>query len=260
MKYLRYSGAGNMFLLADNRSGVFESQAVSALCAQAGVDGVITLESSACADASMRIFNRDGSEAEMCGNGLRCFIHFLKELGVDKARYQIETLAGIQEGWLCGEEVCIRLAPPSQLRLDLPYDLYFLNTGVPHAVLLIETVENIAVDEIGRALRFSPLFAPAGANIDFACQGSDGSLKVRTYERGVEAETLACGTGVTASALIAHKVLGLPSPIKVHVRSGQTLTVFFNSDWSEVILQGPVTPEGVWDLVLKDQIHIMAAT
>lgn len=258
MMSVRYSGAGNTFLLIDNRLSGFDPQEVPSLCSQAEVDGIIILETSTCADASMRIFNPDGSEAEMCGNGLRCFIPFLKECGIHKPRYTIETLAGIQEGWIAKDEVCVLFATPTDLKLELPYDLFFLNTGVPHAVLFVESVENIDVDEIGRPLRLSPLFAPAGANINFVCKELDGSLSVRTYERGVEAETPACGTGVVASALIAHKVLGCASPIRVIVRSGQRLTVSFNDDWTAVILQGPATRAGNFEL--NDRVPIMAAT
>lgn len=244
MSWVRYSGAGNTFLLTDNRSCTFDRHQVVSLCSQENVDGIIALEASVSADIKMRIFNADGSEAEMCGNGLRCTVRFLQEQGIQKTRYTIETLAGMQEGWGNGDEVCVRLAPPTDLKLDLPYDLYFLNTGVPHAVLFADSdLDAIDVESIGRALRFSHRFAPHGANINFVLQEADRSLSVRTYERGVERETLACGTGAAASALIAHKVLGIPSPISVRVRSGQLLTISFNADWSEVILQGPCTRE-----------------
>ncbi len=248
MRWVRYSGAGNTFLVGDNRSHRFDEQTAASLCQHEGVDGLILLEDSTHADAKMRIFNSDGSEAEMCGNGIRCLIHYL---GVKKSTYLIETLAGLQEGWLTEKGVAIRLAPPSQLRLNLPYDLHFVNTGVPHAVYFIDRVDTIAVNEIGRALRFSPLFAPAGANINFVALQEDGSIALRTYERGVERETQACGTGATAAALIAHKVHALPSPIRVGVRSGETLKVSFNDDWSEVVLEGPI-------LVLKEETPIMA--
>lgn len=255
---VRYSGAGNTFLLIDNRSSAFDPQEAPSLCLQGQVDGIILWEASVSADAFMRIFNPDGSEAEMCGNGLRCFIRFLKECGMDKSRYTIDTLAGIQEGWIAEDAVSVLFATPTHLKLDLPYDLYFLNTGVPHAVLFVDTVESIDVDNIGRALRCSPLFAPAGANINFVCKEQDGSLSVRTYERGVEAETPACGTGAVASALIAHKVLDCPSPLQVRVQSGKMLIVSFNHDWSEVILQGPVTREGSFEL--NRELLIMAPT
>jgi len=258
MIFTRFSGAGNTFLLKDHRLGGFCTSQVSNVCSKIDVDGIVLLENSSKADFAMRIFNRDGSEAAMCGNGLRCLIHYLQECGVESKRVQIETLAGIQEGWLCNDEVCIKLSPPSELKLHLPYDLHFINTGVPHAVLLLETVEQISVNEIGKSLRYSPFFSPNGANINFACLGSDGVLSVRTYERGVEAETQACGTGIVASALIAHKILGISSPVKVRAHSGQNLTVSFNLDLSEIILQGPVTRQG--EFVFNDQISIMAAT
>jgi diaminopimelate epimerase len=277
MKFVQYSGAGNTFLLTeiDEKSELLplDPRQISQLCNQAKVDGVIVLarishtfsdsshtlhddlavqkkceksglEASRCVDAKMRIFNRDGSEAEMCGNGLRCCIRFLKDLGNDQPCYRIETLAGLQQGWVCGDEVCVQLATPTELNLNLPDNLYFLNTGVPHVISFVDAIESINVNDIGRALRFSPLFAPAGANVNFVCQMGENMLAVRTYERGVEAETQACGTGAVASALIASKVLALSSPIQIRVYSGQTLTVSFNPNWSEVTLQGPARREG----------------
>jgi diaminopimelate epimerase len=177
----------------------------------------------------------------MCGNGLRCVIHFLRELGVIRTIYHIETLAGRHKGWFVGEEVCVQFPPPSHLHLHRAVDLHFLNTGVPHAVLFVPHLEQIDVALEGRKWRSSPLFAPAGANIDFATLQDDGSLAIRTYERGVEAETLACGTGAVAAALIAHKIYTLPSPIDVWVHSGERLKISFTPDWSEVTLQGKVS-------------------
>lgn len=233
-----YSGAGNTFFLFDNRG---KKSAAERLLPEIGnADGLICVESAPNADALMRIFNRDGSEAEMCGNGLRCLIHFLKELGLQRDVYQIETLAGRHEGWLDSEGVCIRMPSPSQLKLNVEKGIHFLNTGVPHAVLFEESIEDIPVDLRGRELRRSPLFAPAGANVNFASLRDGSSVTLRTFERGVEAETLACGTGAVATALIAHKIYGLPSPITVWVRSGDKLKITFNTEWSEITLQGPV--------------------
>lgn len=233
-----YSGAGNTFLLADNRAGCFEIQKLLGSIGEA--DGVILVEKGKLSDASMRIFNRDGSEAEMCGNGLRCLIHFLRELGVERQRYEIETVAGKHEGWFVEEEVCILMAPPYDLRLHVAKNLHFVNTGVPHAISFVENLEGVDVMSEGHKTRHSPLFAPAGANANFASINPDGYVLVRTYERGVEGETLACGTGACATALIAHKIHHLPSPITVQVRSQEKIKVSFDKNWSYVTIQGPV--------------------
>jgi len=240
MRMVRYSGAGNTFFLADNRKATFDIQQVHALCKMGHVDGLILAEETLDADARMRIFNSDGSEAEMCGNGLRCLIHFLRAEGVERQVYCIETLAGRHTGWFAGEEVCVQLPKPKNLKLHLATDLHFVDTGVPHAVQIVPDLDNVDVSSWGKRLRSSPLFAPAGANANFISLLMDSTLAVRTYERGVEAETQACGTGATASALIAHKLFQLPSPIKIKVRSGEILKISFNHDFSEVTLQGPV--------------------
>jgi diaminopimelate epimerase len=283
MILFHYSGAGNEFLLSDNRSDKFPVETVPCLCDRKKVDGVILLENAhnlalwltskgqntdakqktiksgqgtentnekaktqtQIADAFMRIYNRDGSEAEMCGNGLRCFVHFLQRMGIQKKNYIIQTQSGMHEAWQDDQEVCIKLSPPSELKLHLEKNLHFINTGVPHAVVFAEKILKLDVVELGRFYRFSPMFAPSGANVNFVACQADGSLSVRTYERGVESETAACGTGAIASALIAHKLHNLPSPIVIHVQSGDHLTVTFNHDWSVVTLKGKVSFLGI---------------
>ena len=226
MNLFQYSGAGNTFILADNREGFFDVRQVPLVCQQYEVDGLIFVETAQDADAFMRIYNRDGSEAEMCGNGLRCFIHFLKELGIERTVYEVETKAGRQRGWFSHEEICVQLSSPTHLSTHVTPNCHFINTGVPHAVLFVGELEKIDVALEGKKIRHSPLFAPAGANVNFVTQRGNGTLAIRTYERGVESETLACGTGATAAALVAHKLYDLPSPIDVYVRSGESLKNF----------------------------------
>jgi diaminopimelate epimerase len=235
-----YSGAGNTFCLIDHRNPWLSPDQIPALCDERRLDGCILVENSSIADASMRIFNRDGGEAEMCGNGLRCFIHFLRELGFQQNIFHIETLAGIQKGWFVDHHICLELVPPKDLKLNLLPNLHFLNTGVPHAVCFVEQVDAIDVTREGKRLRFSDLLAPAGANINFVSIQNTSQITLRTYERGVEAETGACGTGAVAAALISHKIHHLLSPITVLVRSGEQIQVSFNPDWSTVTMTGPV--------------------
>lgn len=238
----KYSGAGNTFLLFDNRNALFPTSAVHAACRKEQVDGVILLE----APCRMRILNRDGSEAEMCGNGLRCFARFLHDLGLPGSDFEVETGAGTLHVELLDNDVKIEMVSPSQIVPTLckvgsrEFTGYFLNTGVPHFVTIVDDLASIDVEDIGRRLRHHTSFTPAGTNVDFISR-SGNLIELRTYERGVEGETLACGTGATASALVAAKLWHWPSPIAVRVRSQEILTVHFaveNSTFSKVSLQG----------------------
>jgi len=198
----------------------------------AGADGLLVLEKSKIADIKMHIFNPDGSEAEMCGNGAHCAVSYL-----GKSNVKIETKAGIIEGKFDKEKVRIKLSDPGNLKLDLPIKINnrllhvnFINTGVPHTVIFVEALDKIEVVNLGRQIRFHKKFMPAGTNVDFVEVLDFGSIKIRTYERGVEDETLACGTGSVASALITNLKLKTKSfgKINVQTKSGEILKVYFN--------------------------------
>ena len=171
-----------------------------------GADGLLLLEKSKIADVRMRIFNPDGSEAKMCGNGARCSV-----LYIGRRNTELETKAGIIQSQLKGNSVKIKLTEPKDLKLNLPIkvnnrtlQVNFINTGVPHTVIFVADLDKIDVINLGRQIRFHKRFAPQGTNVDFVEALSNKSIKIRTYERGVEDETLACGTGVVASALITN--------------------------------------------------------
>lgn len=239
ISYSKYSGAGNTFLFFDNRKENFPLTYVPSLCEQENVDGVILFEK----PCKMRIFNRDGSEASMCGNGLRCFIRFLEELGIHQPLYQVETGAGILEASIVEEDVEVKMSDPHTLTWDLPLmgTLHFLNTGVPHAISFVEEIETLDLMEIGPKIRFHPHFGQAGTNATFATL-KRGELHVRTFERGVEGETLACGTGAVAAALASAKKFSLPSPITVWPRSKEKLVISFQREgdrFFEVRMRGP---------------------
>ena len=236
MRYVLYSGAGNTFALTEKP---LSSEEARLLCEATDVDGVIFPENT----FRMRTFNRDGSEAEMCGNGLRCFIKFLIELGVEQGRYTIDTLAGTHTAWVKGDQICVKLPPPRDIRWDLKiesYTLHHLNTGVPHAVLFVDDVEAVNLMELGAKIRHNSLF-PEGTNVNFV---ESDTLRMRTYERGVERETLACGTGATASALTAAHVLSRPTPVIMEMQSEAKLKISFTSDWQEVVMEGPAERVG----------------
>lgn len=239
--FAKYTGCGNDFILFDNRTDLFPkppSALAQKLCHRQmgiGADGLILLEQSALADYKMRIFNADGSEAEMCGNGIRCLAHWVSSF--TSPAFQIE--AGGKIYGLSLEDSYVRVnmplpaVPPAKLSIDLAGEqhlFYFLNTGVPHAVTFVEDLLSIPVASLGPAIRFHPLFEPAGANATFAQRQEASTFKMRTYERGVEAETWACGTGAAAVALAAHFAFGVESPIAIEMRSGEKLHMSLNVD------------------------------
>ncbi len=250
VRFRKYEGAGNDFILVDNRDEVFPYQEVAALCHRQkgiGADGVILWERSLTADVRMRIFNSDGSEAEMCGNGARCFFRFLKDLGHEGTQIRVETAERVIALEASGVDVAVSMGDPSDERWGLVVNtdgaqiaLDYLNTGVPHAVCFVDDIQEVAVDRLGPILRHHPLFGPKGANVNWVKLGSP--LVLRTFERGVEGETLACGTGATAAALVAAKKYRLASPVTLVVASGDRLVVRFTektSGFSDVWLAGP---------------------
>lgn len=253
--FVKMAAAGNDFLVIDNRKGLVKkgAQAAKKVCDRkhsVGGDGILLLENSKRADIRMRIFNPDGSEAEMCGNGVRCLARFAVAKKIAKASHRIETGAGIIEAEVRGGIVKAHLTDPKDFRPRAEIrvagrreKVHFIDTGVPHAVIFEAALEEVPVNSRGREIRVHEHFAPKGTNVNFVKVNRDGSIAVRTYERGVESETLACGTGSTASALISARLEGLKSPVKVHTAGGEILKVYFkngNGRWSGVYLEGPV--------------------
>jgi diaminopimelate epimerase len=267
LPFTKMNGAGNDFILVDNRAGQVRltPTQVVALCHRqrgVGADGLMLLLSSAsgCADWAWDFYNSDGSRAEMCGNGARCFARFVQRLTGARGPITVETVAGVITATFEGERVTVNLTPPRDLRLDQPLEVSgqpltvdSLNTGVPHAVVYVPDADRALVQPLGAALRYHPHFAPKGTNVNFVQVLAPGSIRVRTYERGVEGETLACGTGVTASALITARRQGVPSPVQVRVQGGDTLEVRFDrqgDDFRNVRLTGPA------DVVFEGRIEV----
>jgi len=256
LSFTKMNGAGNDFVMIDNRAGEFalEGDRIARLCDRhrgIGADGLIAAEPSTDARAHlrMRYFNADGGEAEMCGNGARCFARFgARLLGLSDS-IVFETLAGTLTANLHGDRVQLAMSTPHGTALGASLSaagetlaVHFLNTGVPHAVVFREELATTDVRQLGAALRYHAHFAPKGTNANFALVLPDGSLELRTYERGVEDETLACGTGVVAAALLHHLLHNAPSPVAVKVRGGDTLSVAFvrgAETFEHVTLTGP---------------------
>lgn len=255
LSFTKMNGAGNDFVMLDNRSRYLNLSGVQVarICDRhrgVGADGLLLLElcESGQADFRMRYYNSDGGEAEMCGNGARCFARFIQKLGGCRNKVSFETPAGVIRAELDGAMVRINLSEPAAFKLREKIrlssgeaEISSINTGVPHAVVVVEDADQAMVGPMGAEIRRHPHFAPKGTNVNFIQRLGGNAIRVRTYERGVEAETLACGTGVTASALIAHALFGLVSPVAVKVQGGDTLEVGFSYDgrrFCEVFLKG----------------------
>jgi diaminopimelate epimerase len=246
--FMKMSGSGNDFILIDHRNPILSehqmkgfAQKVCRRRVSAGADGLILIEPSKKADFKWRFFNADGSEAEMCGNGGRCVARFANVKGITGSSLTFETLAGILSAQVNGKKVKLELTQPHHLNLDetilvegVEKRVSSINTGVPHAVCFLEDIENVDVLRVGRVIRNHSHFAPNGTNANFVRVENISQFSIRTYERGVEDETLACGTGTVASALIAAFKGMVRSPVSVKTRGGELLTVYFEIEGKEV--------------------------
>ncbi len=259
LEFAKLNGSGNDFIIIDNRSGQIPAEVFSdmarTLCRRrfsVGADGLIVIERSRRADFRWRFFNADGSEAAMCGNGGRCVARFAYSKGISGSQLSFETLAGIIHAEVNGARVKLELVPPEGLKMDIGITLPtgdvvsvdFLTVGVPHTVIFTDDIEAWDVRGTGRFIRFHPLFEPEGTNVNFVSIQGPSGISIRTYERGVEDETMACGTGSVASALISGLRHALASPVSVSTRGGELLRVYFtieDSSFRDVYLEGDTT-------------------
>jgi len=261
------NGAGNDFVLIDNRTKSFKlaPEQIVRLCDRhrgVGADGAILLVpcASGKADWAWQFFNNDGSSGEMCGNGARCFARFIQKLTGSIGPLTFETIAGVITTTFAGERVTVNLTRPENLRLNEsvkltcgPQVIHSLNTGVPHAVMFVPDADKAMVSEWGPEVRRHAHYAPRGTNVNFVQVTGPNQIRVRTFERGVEGETLACGTGVTASALVSSKIHHFTSPVRVRVQGGDDLEVGFSETaggFDDVKLTGPA------DFVFQGTIDI----
>ncbi|NLB35216.1 MAG: diaminopimelate epimerase [Elusimicrobia bacterium] len=265
--FIKTESAGNDFILFDHTEGEslpnLEKNIIK-LCTRKlgiGADGVLIIENiekESSADFRMRIFNPDGGEAEMCGNGARCAAYwFFLKTGKSKLKFQ--TLGGMISASVSSSgRVRLGMPSPQGTELDILLNLgkdqlsmSFINTGVPHAVIETDRLEQVDVDSLGRKIRNHPHFSPAGTNVDFVQVTGKNSVSVRTYERGVEEETLACGTGSVASVLIKALKGKVSSPVTVKTRGGALLKVYFKlSDAEDLISR-------LYDVKLEGKVNIV---
>jgi diaminopimelate epimerase len=265
VEFVKMNGAANDFLIVDNRRGnvTLSGAQIAHLCDRrrgAGADGFIAIEAGAAAqgrDFFMRFYNSDGTEAEMCGNGARCSARFAAELGIGEKNgrevvLDFMTGSGPIQARVRGERAWMQMMDAARMRRNLATSVkpplgavHFMTVGTRHAIIPVDDATRMTsaeVFEIGRAFRHDAAFAPEGANINFVSIGSDGRVYLRTYEKGVEAETFGCGTGsVAASVLFAHEGR-LQSPTRIVQHSGDELTAWFElapTGATNVALEGP---------------------
>lgn len=266
IKFTKMSASGNDFIVIDNREKQIQAAGynlysfidmIKKVCVRKvgiGADGVLLIEDSPKADFKMRVFNPDGGEVEMCGNGARCvaLLAYRRSLIANRKKLKIETKAGILEAEVVsddrvypasqrGARVKVKMSDPVDTRLnfkllvdDKEYEVHTINTGVPHIVLFAEDLEKAEVKELGKKIRYRKEFAPEGTNVNFIKVRNENCLDIRTYERGVEDETLACGTGAAAAAILSHLLGRTKAPTKIYTKSDSVLTIYFDSSDSKI--------------------------
>ncbi len=266
LRFTKMNGAGNDFVMIDNRAGDvrLSREQIAHICDRhrgVGADGILLIEEAENgADFRMRYYNADGGEAEMCGNGARCFARFATKVAKAGEKISFETPAGVIGAQLQGDLVRLNMSDPTDLKLNLPLEIegedvtvHYINSGVPHVVVPVSRVDMVHVRERGASIRRHKKFSPKGANVNFLEKRDKRKIAIRTFERGVEDETLACGTGVVASALIFATTENIDGPIRVLVRGGSELEVDFDkidNQFRNVTLTGPA------EFVFEGEIEI----
>ncbi len=254
--FSKMSGNGNDFIIVDNRDDIVDEsnlhELIRRVCRRklsVGADGFILVEDSEDVDFKWRFYNSDGSPAEMCGNGARCAARFARLNDIAGERMAFETGAGVVHARVEDDLVRIKMTDPGEMETGLPLELESgaihvsrINTGVPHVVTSTEAIDEVDVVGLGREIRNHPVFSPNGVNANFIQSNPDGGFVIRTYERGVENETLACGTGAVAGALVMAKTMDAPSPVTMKTRGG-SLDISFVFDeeeqtYTDVFLRG----------------------
>ena len=265
-EFWKMSGSGNDFILIDNRDGRTDDEAmgplVKKICRRresVGADGVIFLIESKPFDFGWRFLNADGGEVEMCGNGARCVARFAYLKGIAESKMTFETLTGPVSAEVTGQVVKVTMPKPTGLKMDIDLPLEtgwrtvdFINTGVPHVVIQVDNPADYPVFEQGKSIRYHPMFSPAGTNANFIRIMGPDLLEIRTYERGVEDETLACGTGVVAAALVGAARGMIESPVRAKTQGGEELRISFQKEQDEF---KQVWFEGKTVIVYQGQLH-----
>ena len=258
LEFYKYQGTGNDFVMVDNRSHFFPKEnieLIAHLCNRRfgiGGDGLILLENDTDTDFKMVYYNSDGNQSSMCGNGGRCLVAFAKELGVIENKTTFIATDGLHHATI-SDDGLVSLQMIDVIDVKVNPDYVFMNTGSPHHVQMVDDLENYNIKENGARIRYGDLYGKEGSNINFVKQVDDTTFSLRTYERGVEDETLSCGTGATAVA-IAMNVLGNTdaSAVNLNVQGGKLIVSFdrYDNIFTKVTLKGPA------EFVFKGTIEI----
>jgi diaminopimelate epimerase len=268
LSFARMHGCGNDFVVIDDRAGRWHARRellAQEVCDRRkglGGDGLILIENGTDgADFRMVYINRTGMDGEMCGNGARCAVLRAAQLGLIRGAGTMATDAGPIRAALEGATITLQMTPPVDerppLRLEIAgqsFECFTIDTGVPHVIIFLgdePALDALDVDGIGRALRHHPAFAPRGVNANFAVRRTDGAFRMRTYERGVEMETLACGTGAVAVGLMAYRKFGSGTPVLIHPSGGGLLKIGFRASAN---MFGDVTLAGPAELIAEGEI------
>lgn len=252
--FYKYQGTGNDFVLVDNRNGLFPKTDVgliSKICDRrfgVGADGLMLLENHPTADFNMVYYNRDGNPSSMCGNGGRCMVHFANFLGIISDKTTFEAVDGEHKASVENDWVSLKMSDVDNIKVEGAYT--FLNTGSPHHVEVVTGLEDFDVFSKGREIR-NNIYGEEGSNVNFVEQLDDSIFSVRTYERGVENETLSCGTGVTAVALAMFEIGKTDkNTVALETLGGQLIVKFekFENGYRDILLEGPAKQvfKGVW--------------
>ncbi|OEU67213.1 MAG: diaminopimelate epimerase [Desulfobacterales bacterium PC51MH44] len=272
IEFYKMSGSGNDFIIIDNRNKVVDEadlpNFIAKVCTRkmsVGADGFILVENADDVDFKWRFFNSDGSVAEMCGNGARCAARFVYLNGIAGPDMSFETEAGIVHAQVADDRVKIKMPDPTDLKTDYTLELEksslsisSINTGVPHVMIVADKIDAVEVVKVGREIRFHEAFAPAGTNVNFVCPQKNDSIAIRTYERGVEDETLACGTGAVAAAIVMAYKSKIKSPVNVLTRSGEYLNIYYQEKqgkFYDIYLEGDariIYRAQLWEDAWKD--------
>ncbi len=248
IQFYKYHGTGNDFILIDNRDEKFDPtnhSLIATMCNRhfgIGADGLILLENTREFDFAMRYYNADGHEGSMCGNGGRCVVAFAKKLGIIEYKSNFDAIDGLHHATIENDVISLQMGDVNEIEKYPTH--YFLDTGSPHHVTMIEGIETYPVTEKGKEIRYGSPYYNKGTNVNFVEQSSPSSFKVRTYERGVENETLSCGTGVTAVAIaMFEQKKTTRKKIKLETLGGE-LEVSFSKNkkgYQNIYLKGPAT-------------------
>lgn len=256
MKFYKYQGTGNDFILIDNRNLSFpkaNTKLIKQLCDRRfgiGADGLILLENDNNVDFKMVYYNSDGNQSSMCGNGGRCLVAFAKQLNIIETQAAFNAIDGLHHATIIdNKNISLQMKNVDKIKIENDY--VFLNTGSPHHIMMVDDLQNFEVKTVGHQIRNSDLYGKQGSNINFVDQISENQFAIRTYERGVENETLSCGTGATATAIAMHATNKTnKTDLKINVQGGQLKVSFEveNNKYTNVLLEGPA------QLVFKGEI------